>query len=85
LQYDEPWKGYELQGRTLTLSLGKDATGKQLKLTLTLSQALPHWVSHDHIRQCRIVKEGYLYSGRREVSFRRAWRFNGLGLTSGVG
>ncbi len=23
-------------------------------------------------------------SGRREVSSRRAWRFNGLGLTSGV-
>jgi putative transposase len=62
LQYDEPWKGYELQGRTLTLSLGKDATGKQLKLPLTLSEALPHWVNHDHIRQCRIVKEGHLYS-----------------------
>ena len=61
-QYDEPWKGYALQGRTLTLSLGKDATGKQLKLMLTLAFALPHWVNHDHIRQCRIVKEGHLYS-----------------------
>ncbi|HET8851001.1 MAG TPA: hypothetical protein VFN02_00600, partial [Ktedonobacteraceae bacterium] len=62
LQYDEPWKGFALQGRTLTLSLGKDATGKQFKLTLTLAFALPHWVNHDHIRQCRIVKEGHLYS-----------------------
>ena len=30
LQYDEPWKGYALAGRTLTLTLGQDATGKQL-------------------------------------------------------
>src|SRR2546421_4149576 len=41
LQYDEPWKGYHLEGRSLTLSLGQDAAGKQLKLTLTLAQALP--------------------------------------------
>jgi len=62
LQYDEPWKGYQLEGRRLTLSLGRDEGGKQLKLTLTLAEALPHWVNHDHIRQCRIVKEGHLYS-----------------------
>ncbi len=62
LQYDEPWKGYQLEGRCLTLSLGRDEGGKQLKLTLTLAEALPHWVNHDHIRQCRIVKEGHLYS-----------------------
>ncbi len=62
LQYDEPCKGYHLEGRTLTLSLGQDASGKQFKLTLRLSEALPHWVNHDHIRQCRIVKEGQLYS-----------------------
>ncbi len=61
LQYDEPWKGYDLAGRTLTLSLGKDAAGKQLKLTLTLAEPLPHWVGYEHIRQCRIVKEGHLY------------------------
>ena len=24
-------------------------------------EALPHWVKHEHIRQCRIVKEGHLY------------------------
>ncbi len=62
LQYDESWKGYRVVGRTLTLSLGQDATGKHLTLTLTLAEALPHWVNHDHIRQCRIVKEGQLYS-----------------------
>ena len=62
LQYDEPWKGYHLEGRSLTLSLGQDAAGKQLRLTLTLAQALPHWVNYDHVRQCRIVKEGSLYS-----------------------
>ena len=62
LQYDEPWKGYHLEGCTLTLSLGQDAAGKQLKLTLRLSEALPHWVNHDHIRQCRIAKEGQMYA-----------------------
>lgn len=62
LQYDEAWKGYRLQGRTLTLVLGQDATGKQLSIVLELSEALPHWANHEHIRQCRIVKEGHLYS-----------------------
>ena len=62
LQYEEPHKGYRVVGRTLSLSLGQDATGKQLQLTLTLAEALPHWVNHSDIRQCRIVKEGQLYS-----------------------
>ncbi len=62
LQYDEPHKGYVLQGRTLTLTLGKDAAGKQLNLVLELVEPLPHWVNHEHIRQCRIVKEGQIYS-----------------------
>jgi putative transposase len=62
LQYDEPWKGYALSGRTLTLSLGQDASGKQLSVKVALAEALPHWVNHEHIRQCRIVKEGHLYS-----------------------
>jgi putative transposase len=62
LQYDEPHKGYTLQGRLLILTLGKDAAGKQLQIELELAEALPHWVNHEHIRQCRIVKEGHLYS-----------------------
>jgi putative transposase len=62
LQYDEPLKGYRVAGRTLTLMLGQNTEGKQFKLTLALAEALPHSVNHDHIRQCRIVKEGQLYS-----------------------
>src|SRR5262245_29123801 len=62
LQYDEPWKGYTLAGRTLTLVLGQDATGHQLSLTLALAERLPPWVNHEHIRQCRIVKAGQFYS-----------------------
>jgi len=62
LQYDEPHKGYRLAGRTLTLVLGQDVTGKQLTIELQLAEALPHWVNSDHIRQCRIVKEGHRYS-----------------------
>ncbi len=61
LHYDEPQKGYRLQGRKLTLVLGQDATGKQLRIVLELAEALPHWVNHKHIRQCRIVKEGQIY------------------------
>ncbi len=61
LQYDEPWKGYTLAERTLTLVLGQNVTGKQLRIELELMEALPHWVKHEHIRQCRIVKEGHLY------------------------
>src|SRR5216683_8002206 len=62
LQYDEPHKGYRLAGRTLTLVLGQDVTGKQLTIEVQLAEALPHWVNSDHIRQCRIVKEGHRYS-----------------------
>ena len=61
VQYDEPWKGYALAGRTLTLILGQDAAGNQLSLVLALAEPLPHWANHQHIRQCRIVKEGQLY------------------------
>ncbi len=62
LQYDEAWKGYALTGRMLTLVLGQDANGKQLNIELELAEALPHWVKHKSIRQCRIVKEGQIYS-----------------------
>jgi putative transposase len=59
LQYDEPWKGYALSGRTLTLVLGQDAAGKQLSVKLPLAEGLPHWVNREHVRQCRIVSEIY--------------------------
>ena len=62
LQYDEPWKGYTLSGRELRLALGQNAAGKQLSVQVTLAEPLPSWVNHEHIRQCRIVKEGHLFS-----------------------
>jgi putative transposase len=62
LQYDEPHKGYRLAGRTLTLVLGQDVSGKQLTIELQLAEALPHWVNYNSIRQCRIVKAGHRYS-----------------------
>jgi len=49
--------------------------------------------SRSHIRDENAARNGLTRtlkalgvpcSGRREVSFRRVWRFNGLGLTSGV-
>src|SRR5204863_5511447 len=30
LQYDEPWKGYQLSGKTLKIQLGVDAAGNRL-------------------------------------------------------
>jgi len=62
LQYDEPAKGYRVEGRTLRLVLGQTQQGEQLTLSLTLSECLPDWVNVTHIRQCRIVKEGHVYS-----------------------
>lgn len=62
LQYDESWKGYALAGRTLRLVLGRNAAGKQLRVQLALAEPLPSWINHKHIRQCRIVKEGHLFS-----------------------
>lgn len=61
LQYDEPLKGYALSGRSLTLILGQDAAGKQLSVQVQLAEALPHWVNLEHLRQCRIVKEGQIF------------------------
>jgi len=58
LQYDEPWKGYHVVGRTLTLSLGQDAASKQLTLTLTLAEALPHWVMTTTCVSAALSKKG---------------------------
>ncbi len=62
LQYDEPWKGYALSGRHLRLSLGQHAEGNQLSIQVQLAEPLPSWMNRQHIRQCRIVKEGHLFS-----------------------
>lgn len=61
LQYDEPWKGYWLEGRQLTLSFGKDEAGKQLRVTAELVEPLPDWVKAEDVRQLRVIKEGDLY------------------------
>src|SRR5258708_26050632 len=56
LQYDEPSKGYRLTGRTLTLVLGQDEAGNQLKIELEQAEALPHWGKHTNIPHGRIAK-----------------------------
>ncbi|ATY85800.1 transposase [Kyrpidia spormannii] len=66
LQYDEPWKGFRLDGRTLVLSLGMamdEATGKrkQVHVSTRLAEPLPDWFDSDKVRQLRIVKEGRLF------------------------
>ncbi|WP_232796680.1 RNA-guided endonuclease InsQ/TnpB family protein [Kyrpidia spormannii] len=66
LQYDEPWKGFGLEGRTLRLSLGKvldEKTGKekQAQVTAHLAEPLPDWFEPGMVRQLRIVKEGRLF------------------------
>ncbi|MCY0884764.1 MAG: transposase, partial [Firmicutes bacterium] len=63
LHYDEPWKGFRLDGRTLRLSLGKvldEKTGKekQAQVTAHLAEPLPDWFDPGNVRQLRIVKEG---------------------------
>ncbi len=66
LQYDEPWKGFRLDGRTLVLSLGMaldEATGKrkQVHVSTRLAEPLPDWFEPGKVRQLRIVKEGRLF------------------------
>lgn len=63
LQYDEPWKGFRLKGRTLEVSLGKildEGTGqeKQAQVTTQLAEPLPDWFEIGMVHQLRIVKEG---------------------------
>ncbi|WP_288011190.1 transposase [Kyrpidia sp.] len=80
LQYDEPWKGFGLEGRTLRLSLGKvldEKTGKekQAQVTARLAEPLPDWFEPGMVRQLRIVKEGKLFYAvftvKRPVPVRR--------------
>jgi putative transposase len=55
LFYDEPWKGYKLQGRRLLLSLGVDQAGRRLKLKLELAEPFPF--PRKRVKSLRIVKE----------------------------
>lgn len=83
LQYDEPWKGFRLDGRTLVLSLGMamdEATGKRkpVHVSTRLAEPLPDWFCHDIVRQLRIVKEGRwfyaVFTVERPVPARRSVR-----------
>jgi putative transposase len=61
LEYDEPWKGYGLAGRVLTLSLGIDQQGHRLRTRGQLAEVLPY-PAHQ-IKALRIVKEiGQFYA-----------------------
>lgn len=81
LQYDEPWKGFGLEGRTLRLSLGKvldEKTGqaKQAQVTARLAEPVPDGVEPGMVRQLRIVKERRVFYAvftvERPVPARRA-------------
>jgi putative transposase len=54
LEYDEPWKGYCLEGRNLRLQLGIDLAGKRLSVSGQLSEALPEKAL---VKGLRIIKE----------------------------
>jgi putative transposase len=53
LLYDEPWKGYSLDGQTLTLTLGVDRDGTQVRVTMRLTEPLVY----GQVKSLRIVKE----------------------------
>ena len=55
LQYDEPWKGYQLDGRSLKLQLGVDAKGRRLSVLCRLVESLPA-SDREAVKQLRIVK-----------------------------
>lgn len=55
LYYDEPQKGFKVNGNALTLSLGVDEHQKRLSVTFQLKEA--HLLLNQNIRNLRIVKE----------------------------
>jgi putative transposase len=55
LQYDEAWKGYSLEARSLKLQLGVNAEGKRLSVMVRLVESFP--IEHICVKQLRIVKE----------------------------
>ncbi|KAF0248020.1 MAG: transposase OrfB [bacterium] len=55
LQYDEPWKGYSLEAKSLKLQLGVNAEGKRLSVIVRLVESFP--IEQCRVKQLRIVKE----------------------------
>jgi len=56
LLYDEPGKGFKLDGRSLRISLGKNAAGKQIYITGTVEKSLSCFADAT-IKQLRIKRE----------------------------
>ena len=80
LHYDEPWKGFRLDGRMLVLSLGMaldGATGKRkpVHVCTRLAEPLPDGFEPGQVRELRIVKEGRqfyaIFTVERSVPSRR--------------
>jgi len=62
LEYDEPWKGYTLDGQTLQLKLGVDADGQRVSTLGRLAEPLPTRYA-ENVKTLRIVKEaGQFYA-----------------------
>ncbi|MEW6730999.1 MAG: transposase [Acidobacteriota bacterium] len=56
LQYDEPWKGYQLSRRSLKLQLGVDEKGHRLSVECKLVESLAS-SDLEAVKQLRIVKQ----------------------------
>jgi len=59
LEYDEPWKGFSLEGRKLSLQLGLDSQGKRLSVELELVESYP--LELTSVKQLRIVKQANIF------------------------
>jgi len=55
LEYEEPWKGYKLKGRVITLSLGANQEGRRLRVKVRLRS--PLFAPRSSVKALRIVKE----------------------------
>jgi putative transposase len=55
LQYDEPWKGYSVEAKSLKLQLGISVEGKRISVDLKLRESLS--IEAKRVKQLRIVKE----------------------------
>lgn len=60
LKYEEPFKGYSLEGRRLTLQLGVDADSRRLSLEGELAESFPK-AEYPFIKTLSVKKENGLY------------------------
>lgn len=60
LEYESPWVGYRLNGRMLTVVLGKDSEGKRMSVVAPLAERFPaQW--RDKVKRLLIVKQSGQY------------------------